>query len=68
MHYTVIIMYDICMSPKSIVFLGMAVGSLIGGYLPVFFGASVFSYTSLLGNVLGGLLGIYITYKTTQDW
>jgi hypothetical protein len=44
----------------------MTIGSLIGGYVPVLFGAGLFSYSSLLGNTLGGLLGIWVTYKFTQ--
>jgi len=55
------------MSAKSFVMFGMFVGSLLGGYIPVFFGASVFSYMSLLGNAIGGILGIYIALKLTAD-
>lgn len=43
--------------------LGMIVGSIIGGYVPVFFGASFLSAWSLLGSGVGGLLGIWITYQ-----
>jgi len=51
------------MSSKSIVMLGMVVGSIIGGYIPILFGASFLSLWSLLGSAVGGLLGIWITYK-----
>lgn len=51
------------MSSKSLVMLGMVVGSTIGGYIPVFFGASFFSAWSLLGSAFGGVLGIWITYR-----
>jgi hypothetical protein len=51
------------MSSKSIVMLGMVVGSIIGGYVPVLFGASFFSLWSVLGSAAGGLLGIWITYR-----
>jgi len=51
------------MSSKSIIMLGMVVGSIIGGYIPVLFGASFLSLWSLLGSAVGGLFGIWITYK-----
>lgn len=55
------------MSRASLVMIGMVIGSFIGGYLPGIFGVSLFSYTSILGNAAGGLLGVWIAYKLTQD-
>ena len=49
------------------IFLGMIVGSIVGGYAPVIFGAGIFSTTSIITGVIGGLLGIYIGYKITQN-
>lgn len=54
------------MSQKSFVMMGMVIGSLIGGYIPIFFGASFFSYSSILFNGIGGIIGIYIGYKLSQ--
>jgi hypothetical protein len=51
------------MSSKSIVMIGMVVGSIIGGYIPILFGVSFLSLWSILGNAVGGLFGIWITYK-----
>ncbi len=45
------------MSRKSLIILGMIIGSIIGGYVPVLFGSSLLSYSSLIG--------IWITYKFT---
>jgi len=53
------------MSSKTIVMLGMIIGSTIGGYVPLIFGISLFSFTSAIFSALGGLIGIYITYKMT---
>jgi len=53
------------MSPKAQVMIGLFIGSSIGGYIPVLFGASLFSYISVIGSAVGGLLGIYIAYKLT---
>jgi hypothetical protein len=48
---------------KKIVMIGMVIGSFIGGYVPTFFGAGVFSMTSVIFGFLGGVVGIYLAYK-----
>lgn len=48
---------------KTLVMIGMFIGSLIGGYLPVLFGASLLSFSSILGNGIGALVGIWLGYK-----
>jgi hypothetical protein len=53
------------MSRKAFIILGMIVGSGIGGYLPVLFGANAISFWSLAGSTAGGFIGIYISYKFT---
>jgi len=45
--------------------IGMIFGSLAGGYITSLLGAGSFSFTSLLGSVVGGILGIWIAYKLT---
>ncbi len=47
--------------------IGVTIGSVIGGYIPTFFGADLLSMTSVIGNALGGILGLYVTYKLTSD-
>ena len=51
------------MSTKTLIFLGSIIGSTIGGYIPTFFGDSMFSYTSLFTSGIGGIVGIIIAYK-----
>ena len=51
------------MTDKQRVYLGMFLGSLIGGYLPVIFGVDAFSLWSIVGSIIGGLIGIYVFYK-----
>jgi hypothetical protein len=41
-------------------------GVIFGGYLPGFWGAALFSPMSLLGGLMGGLLGFGIAYKVNQ--
>jgi len=55
------------MSPKSAVFLGMLIGSLVGGWIPSIFGADLFSYAGVIGSTIGALLGVYLAYKLTMD-
>ncbi len=54
------------MSRKSIVMLGMVIGSIVGGYLPLLFGVELFSFTSIIGNAVGGLLGVWMAFKITS--
>jgi hypothetical protein len=51
------------MSGKSVVMTGMILGSIAGGYLPVLFGVSLFSFSSIIWTAVGGFLGIWISYK-----
>jgi len=48
------------------VWLGMLLGSIIGGFVPTFWGAGMLSFSSILGNLIGGILGIWVAYKLGQ--
>jgi hypothetical protein len=50
------------MSRKKMIMLGMAIGSVAGGYLPALFGYDGLM-VSLLGSFIGGIIGIWIGYK-----
>jgi uncharacterized membrane protein YeaQ/YmgE (transglycosylase-associated protein family) len=50
------------MSREKMIMLGMVVGSMVGGYLPALFGFEGF-IVSLLGSIIGGIIGIWIGYK-----
>ena len=60
--------YNKFMSRRFLILLGMTVGSFIGGYIPVLWGADLLSMTSVFFNAIGGLIGIWITYKLTQGF
>ena len=45
--------------------LGMVVGSMAGGYLPALFGFDDIM-VSLLGSIVGGLIGIWMGYKYSK--
>lgn len=54
------------MSRKSMIMLGMIIGSFAGGYLPTLIGVSVFSFTSLFASAAGAIAGIWLAYKLTD--
>lgn len=54
------------MSPKVLVYLGMIIGSIIGGYVPMLFGAGLISYSSVLFSGIGAILGVWIGYKLSN--
>lgn len=49
-------------------YVAVAIGGLIGGYLPslIFNGESMF-YWSILGIAIGGFIGLYAGYKIYQN-
>jgi hypothetical protein len=49
---------------KTLVIISMVIGSSIGGYVPLLWGGSVLSISSILLSAVGGFLGIWIGYKT----
>ena len=54
------------MSTKKVIFIGMTIGSIAGGYITTRFGADSISFTSLIGSTIGGLVGIWAAYKITH--
>ena len=51
---------------KKLIWLGMFVGSSLGGYLPSLWGDSIFSLWSILLSAIGGFLGIWIGYRLSN--
>ncbi|MBN1824365.1 MAG: hypothetical protein JW803_08605 [Endomicrobiales bacterium] len=54
------------MPNKKLIMVGMVAGSFAGGYLPVLFGASAFSFLSLITGAAGAALGIWLAYRLTR--
>jgi hypothetical protein len=42
------------------------IGGTIGGYIPMLWGDSAFSFTSILLSGVGSILGIYLAFKMTH--
>ncbi len=54
------------MSPKTATFIGMTVGSMIGSYFPLLWGAGSFSFSSIFFGGVGALVGIWVAFKATH--
>jgi hypothetical protein len=54
------------MKSKSLIMIGLVVGSTIGSYLPMLWGADWLSIASVLFGGIGGLLGIWAGYKVSR--
>ena len=55
------------MNTKSAIWFGTVVGGFIGGYIPLIWGGSAFSFSGIFFNALGAIVGIYIAFKLTQE-
>lgn len=51
------------MESKKLIWLMMTVGLLLGSFLPMLWGASELSFSSIIFSSLGGLAGIWVGYK-----
>jgi hypothetical protein len=55
--------YDGDMNAKPLIWIGLTIGSTLGGYLPTLFGADPFSAWPILMSAVGGVLGVWAGYK-----
>ena len=45
------------------IIFGMVIGSLVGGYIPTFFGAGIFSVFSIITGTIGAFIGIWLVFR-----
>jgi len=55
------------MDTKKLCYIGLFVGSSIGGYLPVVWGGEFISFAGIFCSFVGGLLGIWAGYRIGQS-
>jgi hypothetical protein len=48
---------------KKLVWMGAMVGSTLGGLLPMLWHASLFSFSSILLSMIGGVAGIWLAWR-----
>jgi hypothetical protein len=51
------------MSRKTLIWIGLTVGSAVGGYLPALWGGNLISLTSVALSAVGGIVGIWLGYR-----
>lgn len=54
------------MNSKAFVWVGMLIGSTVGGFIPSLWGSSVLSISSMFFSAVGAIIGIYFGYKLSQ--
>ncbi len=54
------------MSPRSLIWICVMIGSAVGGFIPALWGDGMFSMSSSILSVVGGLIGIWIGFKLSQ--
>lgn len=54
------------MNSKSMIWMGMFIGSSIGSFVPMMWGASVLSLSSVFFSAIGGVLGIWLGFKLSD--
>jgi hypothetical protein len=52
------------MNSKSIIWIGMFIGSTIGGFIPNIWGGGIFS--TIIFSGIGGIAGIWIGFKLSH--
>jgi uncharacterized membrane protein YeaQ/YmgE (transglycosylase-associated protein family) len=53
---------------RKVLWMCMAVGSTVGGYVPTFFGQGSFSVASLLGSAVGAVAGVFAAQRIDADF
>lgn len=54
------------MQPRTLIWIGVAVGSTVGGFIPTLWGASFLSFSSMLFSAVGAFAGIWLGYRLSQ--
>ncbi|MFA6314904.1 MAG: hypothetical protein WC648_00860 [Candidatus Paceibacterota bacterium] len=55
------------MNPKHLIWIGVIIGGMIGGYIPTVFGSDSLSIATIIGNTIGGLIGLWAGFKLSQN-
>ena len=53
---------------KKALWMCMAVGSTVGGYLPTFVGQGSFSLASIVGSAVGAVAGVFAASRIDADF
>ena len=53
---------------RSLIWLGLFIGSTVGSLVPEAWGADLFSFSSILCSAIGGIGGIWLGYHISRDY
>lgn len=51
---------------KSVIYVCMIIGSALGSYIPLLWGAGYFSFSSVILTAIGGFFGIWVGYRISS--
>ncbi|HWZ65367.1 MAG TPA: hypothetical protein VNX65_01055 [Patescibacteria group bacterium] len=51
---------------KPAIYIGASIGGIVGGYIPVLWGAGLFDLSSILLGAVGTALGAWLGYKAAK--
>ncbi|MES2314989.1 MAG: hypothetical protein V4524_03605 [Patescibacteria group bacterium] len=54
------------MSAKTLIWIGVFIGSTVGSFIPTLWGDSALSFSSIIGSTIGGVLGIWGGFKLSR--
>jgi hypothetical protein len=54
------------MNPKTLIWINIGIFSTLGGFIPLLWGESLFSFSGLIFNSIGGLFGIWVGYRINR--
>jgi len=52
---------------KAVMYIIITITTVIGGWVPTLWGASMLDVTSIFGSVVGGFVGIFVYWKLRQS-
>ncbi len=53
---------------KTLIWIFMTIGTMLGAYLPLLWGDTAFSISSVFFSGIGGFMGIWLGYKIGRGW
>lgn len=54
---------ELSMNQKTLIWIGLFVGSTVGSYVPGLWGAEIFSVSSVLCGMAGGIVGVWLGFR-----
>lgn len=55
------------MNSKPLIWIGMFIGGTVGGFVPMLWGDSSFSFSGIFFNAVGAIVGIYVAFRLSNN-